>query len=346
MKNLIFFLTALCLSTALSTARADTVVVQPTPLPNYGGGVPAAPPQTGANGPAIVFWDSNKLVKSSELLDLYEGEIRFGLNITKTNTPADQQVAAIVQRLRSFNPFMAQDLEKALATIQAHETFLPAGVVFVNGTDNGDNYAPLIPEGSELDDAGFYQADGSLQVSATIYNAFVTETDRAAFLIHEGIYAMAKRFSQASNSEDSRKFVAYLFAGADLTQLNDILPEFTWGWDTQFDLPVQLTESADNITVHVTSDGSSPTNVEFFCVDERFNALAAWTSGNINSGDFEVSFPYTLPDGQNCDAIRVGANDGANFKIVTSYGNQVIGQTPDPRSSDTMTMAIPIYFGN
>jgi hypothetical protein len=358
MKSIYLLLSILCL-TVISIAKADTVVVQPTPNPSATGVAPTNTfgPGSSGGGPAIVFLDENNMVKSSESLDLYEGQIKYGLTITKSSTPAADQVAAIVQRLKSFNYFMASDLERALTYIQAHEIFLPDGVMMPPGVDIGDTPA-FIPDGSQLDYVGWYQTDGTLEISSTVYNALTSETDRAAFLIHEGIYSMARRFSQASTSTDSRRFVAYLFSEADLTQLNDILPEFTWSTSIPHPMPdgtvfhgpgfdddVLLSGDATTITVHVTGGSQNGQYwIGFSCVNEQEEALNQWSTAQVNYNDFESSFPFTLPDGEPCDAISVSIYGSDDYgKVTISYGDQIIGGTPDPRASNGIGISIPIY---
>jgi len=329
-------------------AVADPTVLAPTPLPESTGTVqPAAfGPGSSGGGPAIVFLDKKGDVKSAELLDLYEGQIRFGLTINKTNVPAAQQVAAIVQKVTQFSPAMGSDLQKALDYITTHETFLPPGVLLASGVDLGDSYAAVKPEGSELDYVGFYQTDGTLEISTTIYNKFDTETDRAAFLIHEGIYEMARRFSQATTSADSRKFVAYLFAGVDLSAISDITPEFTWS--NQFAAPVFLPGGNGPLMLELV--GSSTSKYDFYvfgCADEQMHFLNEYTSPEANGPIVETSLPLELSSGTPCDAIyyEVGA-DGTPvdavvpFVINLYYGNQLVGQLPNPRESDTY---VPIY---
>lgn len=62
-----------------------------------------------------------------------------------------------------------------------------------------------------IEPVGFYENNGLLKVSRSVFSA-LTPTDKAAFILHEGIYKMARNTSDKKDSASSRQLVAALFS--------------------------------------------------------------------------------------------------------------------------------------
>lgn len=173
----------------------------------------AAGPSSGGGGPAVVCRGADGKIARAELLDLYEGRIRFGFSPAPSSAPVDEQVERAMARLRTLDGFMAMDVQTALVAIHRRVTFLPDGVIMAPGVDLGESQAALIPDGCELAYVGYFESDGTLRVSKTVFDK-LSPTDQAALFIHEAIYLSARTIARAKNSLATRALVAYLFSGS------------------------------------------------------------------------------------------------------------------------------------
>ncbi|MGK5082710.1 hypothetical protein WDW37_05335 [Bdellovibrionota bacterium FG-1] len=168
-------------------------------------------PGSSGGGASVVCLGTDRKVVSAHLLDLYEAEIRFGLTIPQSQDSADAQINQIQARLAQWNPYIGQDFVDLLIKFKTQVNFLPAGVTMPGVSDLGSHFPAVIPEGCELQYAGFYESDGTLRISKTVFDKF-TPTDQAAFFVHEVLYGLARLYYEAHDSEEARKMVGFLFA--------------------------------------------------------------------------------------------------------------------------------------
>ncbi len=161
-------------------------------------------------GAAVVCRDANHQIVHAELLDLYEGKIRYGYSIAYSDIEPAKQLLAAVGRLR-FSPFHEAVTTESVAMVQGRFQFLPPGVVLDAPNDTGNGHGVVKPDGCEIDAVGFYEDDGTLRVAQPIYYA-LSFTDRAAFLVHEAIYRIARESSRHTDSFLARRLTAALFA--------------------------------------------------------------------------------------------------------------------------------------
>src|SRR6185312_14471994 len=108
--------------------------------------------------------------QTAQLLDLYEGQIRYGLTIPSSTDPVQDQIARVLAKLKGYDWFLWSDVTDKLAEVQAKISYLPEGVIMAPGVDLGDSYAALIPDGCELAYVGYYESTGTLRISKTIYD--------------------------------------------------------------------------------------------------------------------------------------------------------------------------------
>ena len=132
-------------------------------------------------------------------------------------------------KLKSYDPFIAHDVQNALIQILSKVKELPEGEIMAPGMDLGDSYAAIIPDGCELAYAGYYESDGTLRIAQTIVEK-MPETDQAALYLHEALYKVARVIGGETNSLHTRELNAYLFAPkGDLKSIADVIPYFSWG---------------------------------------------------------------------------------------------------------------------
>ena len=181
----------------------------------------------------------------------------------------------------------------------------------------GDSYGVVVPNGCELEAVGFYEADGSLKVSQTIYAA-LSPIDRAAFVLHEAVYRLARDTGNATTSETSRKVVAELLS-------TNVLPEVATSDASRIFLkypyagfvPSALVPSTSDGKVHLFVTPSDPSQdylVQFYC--ESYTQ----TDSNVNhwSGTGPAELEITVKD---CDLLYIFAADhtGVQGKMLNAH---------------------------
>lgn len=242
-----------------------------TPIPenaDYSVSVSAAPDaggQTSGGGPGIVCRESDKSLRSVEPLDLYEGKILRGLVYPPWEGTRDEILAQWTAAF-SFHETIKRDLPQAIAHIKSVWQELPEDVTIQASPDIWGDSAVVMPSGCTIELIGFYQKDGKLRVSPSLYKA-LTPMQQAAFLMHEAAYYLARRFPRKSANEASsaevRELIALLAAkSAELRGQSEIL---TW-WDGYF--PLFLTKgAAPEILVQVDNPSGLDGSISTYCND-------------------------------------------------------------------------------
>ncbi|MGE3262284.1 MAG: hypothetical protein AB7K68_10940 [Bacteriovoracia bacterium] len=162
----------------------------------------------GGGGNAVVCRNSQGAIARAELLDLYEGEVRYDYEVARDS----DSVAAMSRALnRSPDPLTRNLIEQSVAHVLNNYEFLRSGVALNPSADLGKGIAIPVPEGCRLEGVGYYEDDGKLKVSRSVYQA-LSPTDRAAFFLHEAAYRLAREMKQQDDSKDSRRYVAAAFS--------------------------------------------------------------------------------------------------------------------------------------
>lgn len=187
--------------------------------------------ETSGGGGAAVCRDSQHKIISAQLLDLYEGSVRFGFDLQRTEITPKDQVLDVISKVQS--PLLKKLITQSLIDVVERMVFLPTGIGMAPLTDLGSAYAAFVPEGCRIEPVGYYEADGTLKVATAVYSA-LPKTDRAAFFLHEAIYKLARNLTFKQNSSDSRKSVAALFSG-DVVVGNQALSELFYS-PTEFSM--------------------------------------------------------------------------------------------------------------
>jgi hypothetical protein len=230
-------------------------------------GVAFAGNETSGGGAVAVCRDSAGRILSAQLLDLYEGEIRFGLSIPRSKDSADFQLGQMLSRLDG-HPVLRGRLALAIREVIQRIEFLPSGVGLSPGVDLGQDYGVIVPEGCRLEYAAFYEATGKIKVARGVFSA-LPPTDQAALVVHEAVYRLARDRGHR-NSAKSRVLTATLFAmGVSETNLLKALRENSAAdRSNDFDLyyahyPVPAPTGAEPIRIRAVATPIEPGNVSF-----------------------------------------------------------------------------------
>lgn len=175
----------------------------------------------GGGGSAAVFRNSKHKVTGAKLIDLTEGHDRFHFDIPESpDTPEKQIINALAKIPDSkaiyggidVTPnFVRTLVTQAVVQVIRSMHFLPKGKGLAPTTDLGKAYGVIIPDGSNPEPVGYYESDGTLEVSRSVYKPF-SKTHRAAFIMHEALCELARDTAAANDTADCRKANAALFA--------------------------------------------------------------------------------------------------------------------------------------
>jgi hypothetical protein len=158
---------------------------------------------SGGGGKAVVCRDANGAIKSAEAFDLYEGRLMWGLNISTSSEPADQQIL----RLTKAQPLNSMGLiEIYTRSVMDHMRLLPADAQLI---DINDSFEAIAPKNCKIEQLANYYNDNMILVNGEIWQA-LDETNRAALILHEATYA-AERIFGAVDSRRSRHITSSLF---------------------------------------------------------------------------------------------------------------------------------------
>lgn len=171
---------------------------------------------TSGGGGSIVCRSIFKNIKSARLLDLYEGEVRYKYDIQTSKADPKIQVVAALAKLGPGGFYQVKTQEFITSVLNKFE-FLPKDLVLAAPEDLGGAYGIVLPNGCALEGVGYYESGNSLKVAKPVYKAF-SNTDRAAFIVHEALYKLARDTSEATDSSLSRQLTAALFASNSTPQ--------------------------------------------------------------------------------------------------------------------------------
>lgn len=202
-------------------APVITILLFVAPVPSFAGAI------SGGGGAAVVCRNADHSIASAELLDLYEGKVRFGYEIPESpGLSADTQIATALDRLGD-DRYVALKAKEFARDIIERIRYLPEGVSLNAPLDLGESYGAVVKEGCRMEGVGFYEADGTLKIARPVFSALST-TQKAALILHEAIYKIDRTVENAANSARSRKLTAQFFSTSlenneILNELNELL---------------------------------------------------------------------------------------------------------------------------
>lgn len=172
----------------------------------------------GGGGKSVVCRDSAGIIKSTELLDLYEGRIMFGLNIEDKAEPMADQIRSALDRIPESSRTLIEIYTKQ---VQKNMRITPPGTLLM---PIDDSFEVIAPKGCDVEQAANYYNDKMILISGDIW-ANLSETGKAALILHEAVYA-SNRLVGATDSRPSRHIVASIFdAATRWVDIKDQLPQ-------------------------------------------------------------------------------------------------------------------------
>lgn len=157
----------------------------------------------GGGGNAIVCLNELGSIQSAELLDLFEGTSMYSLNIQRSSRPMEEQLAQALQRV----PPSSRDLIEAYTGIvRRNMTILPTDTKL---DKVHDSFEVVLPKNCKVEQLARFYSQDRILIDGEIWTK-LEETDRAALILHEAIYAVNRVFG-ASDSRRSRHIVASIF---------------------------------------------------------------------------------------------------------------------------------------
>ena len=181
-----------------------------TSIPSFAVGV-------GNGGVSVVCRDDNDRINSAELLDIFEGKVRYSKRYDN-NLDAETKVE-LAQLKLAKHPGFLEAFQEELSNVRAILKYVPVGTVL---TPTNDAFPTILKKGCEFEQVANYTDDGDLLVSEEIHHEF-REVDKAALLVHETVYALFRK-AGAKDSRQARKLTAELLAqNADQKVIDQII---------------------------------------------------------------------------------------------------------------------------
>lgn len=290
-------------------------------------------------GGAVVCREGKKILHAY-LLDLYEGRIRHGYEIPTLNASPEAQLTAAMNKLDGhprYKALVRQVTAETLARIQ----FLPKDAVFDSPEDLGSRFGVVMEDGCDVEGIGFYEADDTLKVSRSIYAAF-SNTDKAAFILHESLYKIARDMSHARDSAFSRQLNAMAFSrnvsGDDIQALSEQVLDGGYAWiHEQPYFAVAGTDHYGPIAISVKPDSDQAYSAHFLCRDLDGSPIGQPVK-------FEGSGAAVLQlEDQGCHAIE-GAAGGAEGSNLMKFKIQLDAKNSMPHLRDFVSARADSQF--
>jgi hypothetical protein len=178
----------------------------------------------GHGGSGIICRDESRKITRVELLDLFEGVNILKLNIPQSQAPVEDQIKSALERIKTVH-YVYQKTVSAVEYVQTHLSPQKKGIGLFLTKDI--ELGIFFQNGCTLDQiATFYKYgdEDFVLLSEEIYHSeSMSNTDRAALILHEAFYKIARE-NGATNSLDTRKLIAHLFAeNIDQSKINKII---------------------------------------------------------------------------------------------------------------------------
>ena len=167
------------------------------------------------NGGDVVVCTAG-LVTTLETLDLFEGRAIYNLSYKEDPSPALSQALRYADQISAYlgSPISAKNLSADVRDVYDNLHFLPSGVGLAP-VDDIANF--VVPKNCQIVQTINYRDWKKLFVDSDIWNA-LSETQKAALILHEAIYAFyragASGFFPETTSVRARHAVAALLSGA------------------------------------------------------------------------------------------------------------------------------------
>ncbi len=161
----------------------------------------------GNGGYSVVCRDSNGIINSAELLDIYEGRILYHLDYQNNEIEVDSLVHVALNRTSDNVSFYGK-LSREIEHIRENTVFIPDG----HELELTEDAFPIIKKkGCNYEQLATYTLDDKLIISEEIYRK-LDNLNKAALYIHEAVYAIRRKALNENSSFASRKVTAHLMS--------------------------------------------------------------------------------------------------------------------------------------
>ncbi|MCM2348752.1 MAG: DUF1566 domain-containing protein [Bacteriovoracaceae bacterium] len=161
----------------------------------------------GNGGYSLVCRNTQGLITSAELLDIYEGRIIHKLEYPKDELVVDA-LLSVAEHRSMGNMAFNDKLQKEINQIRLNTVFIPEG----NELELTEDAFPVIKKkGCQYEQLANYTNDGLLIVSQEIYD-HLDNLNKASLIIHEAIYSIRRKALDENSSVKSRQLTAHIMS--------------------------------------------------------------------------------------------------------------------------------------
>ena len=164
----------------------------------------------GGGGNSVVCRNPSGSLASAEVYDLFEGRALYDYQTKEVILDYASQARAIAKMMTDTtqDAFFETETERILKEVK----FLPSDATLIPIDDSG---SIIKPTNCEIYQTAIYLSNNRVYFDSNIW-MLLTETNRAALILHEVIYAYLRIYDGTKTSSRARQYVAYLFSGKKL----------------------------------------------------------------------------------------------------------------------------------
>ncbi len=178
--------------------------------------------RVGNGGGAIVCRDpADGRILSAELYDLYEALHQRNTEIPNSNGSVDSQAIHAVNRFpigdRLFSSYALGEIKRKMRPLMKGDE-----LILIN-----DTKMIIQKKGCKYEQLANYTEEGIIYYDQEIYDHLNSNTHRAAFLVHETVYAALRIYEDATDSKRARQITAALFSNLNTSEIRPDIPAAT-----------------------------------------------------------------------------------------------------------------------
>lgn len=260
----------------------------------------------GGGGGAVVCRDANKKIITAELLDLFEAPLVYNRTVHRYDWNLNEQFLNNINQAFYYLPFQKHVLLELADEIQSKIRFLPPGIILNKPRDIGENFPEVMQEGCDLEGLGYYTRAGELLVAKPTYEK-LSETDKAAFILHEVIYFLYRQYhgwdltmnppqQRQLDSIFSRELVGIVFGDQKVWEASDFYKNYIDDNDEIIEVPLLLSvrrPGAENFVIRAYQDREDqdrPNSLEVACTDySKHVRLSSNKRDYLDKGVYETN---------------------------------------------------------
>lgn len=263
----------------------------------------------GGGGGVVVCRDADGKILNAELLDLFEAPLIHGIPISKNDNISYLEQLESRWQFAYAPKYYSHLLIEVTKNIMQNMKFLPDGVILEKPLDIGEDIPRVMKQGCQLEGLGFYTDSGNLLVSKSTFE-YLSETDKAAFFLHEAIYFLYREYQgweevngkmrrKKTDSYIPRHSVGHLMASSHTGNssshffLNNIVR-----YDDMEVIPLVLSKRVKSGMFRITFTQNKPgplgenNQVRFQCTDYSKYDVFSEREWGLRSGGFSPGTHY------------------------------------------------------